>query len=123
MDGSETGWEVIQELAERGRFKDYNKKHPREYAACFVNLNEVAMLLGRSAGGVKKIQVSFFRSEGQGVYRIGQTAVKHAKETRLYVHIDEASRRIHILTIGDKDSQFDDIRRCHAAAKNLKGEG
>ena len=122
MAESETGLVVDNGLAERGRFKDYNKKHPQEYAACFDNLNQVVELLGRF-GGVKGFQVGFFRSEGKNVYRIGQTGVKHAQETRLFVHIDEVSRIVRVLTIGDKSSEKDDIRRCHAVAKNLKGEG
>lgn len=120
MAESETKWSVEHSLAERGRFKEYNKKHPREYAACFDNLGQVVELLGRF-GGVKGFQIGCFRSEGQGVYRIGQTAVKHAKETRLYVFLNEEERLIHVLTIGGKDSQSEDIRRCHAVARDLKG--
>ena len=74
-------------------------------------------------GSVKGFQIGFFKSEGKNVYRIGQTGVKHAQETRLFVHIDEANRCVRVLTIGDKSSEPDDIRRCHAVAKNLKGEG
>ena len=122
MTDTATNWSENRDLAERSRFKDYYKKHPREYASCFVNLGLVIDLLNRH-GGVKGFQVSFFRSEGKNVYRIGQTGVKHAQETRLYVHVDEAIRCIRILTIGDKSSQADDIRRCHEVARNLKGEG
>lgn len=115
-------WSVNRELAEKSRFKDFKKKHPREFASCFVNLGELVDLLSRF-GGVKGFQVGFFRSEGKNVYRIGQTGVKHALETRLYVHIDEASRCVRVLTIGDKSAQSDDIRRCHEMTKSLKGKG
>jgi hypothetical protein len=108
------------DLAERSRFKEYNRKHQREYAACFSNLTQLMTLL-QQYGGVKGFQVGFLRSEGQSVYRIGQTGVKHARETRLYVHIGETARVVRVLTIGDKDSQSDDIRRCHAIARTLKG--
>ena len=122
MPESATNWTVHDDLAERSRFKEYNRKHPREYAACFANLSQLVALL-RQFGGIKGFQVGFLRSEGQGVYRIGQTGVKHARETRLYVHIDETARVVRVLTIGDKDSQSDDIRRCHAVARTLKGGG
>ncbi len=122
MAESKTGWVVDSGLAERSRFKAYNKKHPNEYAACFVNLDVVMALLNQF-GGVKGFQLGFFRSEGKNVYRIGQTGVKHAKETRLFIHVDESNRCVRILTIGDKDSQPEDLRRCHEVAKNLKGEG
>lgn len=122
MPESTTSWTVLDDLAERSRFKEYNRKHPREYAACFSNLLQLVELL-QQFGGVKGFQVGFLRSEGQGVYRIGQTGVKHARETRLYIYIDEAGRTVRVLTIGDKDSQSDDIRRCHAEARRLKGGG
>ena len=122
MPESATTWAVHHDLAERSRFKEYNRKHPREYAACFVNLSQLVALL-QQFGGIKAFQVGFLRSEGQGVYRIGQTGVKHARETRLYVHIDETARVVRVLTMGDKDSQSDDIRRCHATARTLKGGG
>jgi len=87
-----------------------------------VNLDVVVVLLNQY-GGVKGFHLGFFRSEGQNIYRIGQTGVKHALETRLYVHIDEARRCVRVLTIGAKSGQSEDIRRCHEVAKNLKGEG
>ena len=122
MSDSASNWSENHELAERSRFKDYNKKHPREFASCFQNLGLVINLLNRF-GGVKGFQVGFFRSEGKNVYRIGQTGVKHAQETRLYVHVDETSRCVRVITIGDKSSQSEDIRRCHYVTKDLKGEG
>jgi len=120
MAESATSWTVQDDLAERSRFKEYHRKHPREYAACFSNLSRLLDLL-RDFGGVKGFQVGFLRSERQGVYRIGQTGVKNARETRLYVYIDESKRVVRVLTIGDKGSQSDDIRRCHAIARKLKG--
>jgi hypothetical protein len=112
-------WKVDEAFAERSRFKEYNRKHPREYAACFSNLSHLIDLL-QQFGAIKAFQVGFLKSEGQGVYRIGQTGVKHARETRLYVHVDETAKVARVLTIGDKDSQSDDIRRCHATATKIK---
>lgn len=120
MENSSTVWALNNDLAERSRFKEYNRKHPREYASCFSNLTQLLTLL-QQFGGVKGFQVGHVRSEGRGVYRIGQTGVKHARETRLYVHIDETARVVRVLTIGDKDSQSDDIRQCHSMTKMLKG--
>ena len=122
MSESAINWTVSDGWAERSRFKEYDRKHPREYAACFSNLGQLVALL-RRFGGIKGFQVGFVRSEGEGVYRIGQTGVKHARETRLYIHVDDVARMLHVLTIGDKDSQSDDIRRCHALARKLRGGG
>jgi hypothetical protein len=110
-------WTINDDLAERNRFKAFNKKHPREYAACFANLAHVVELLNRS-GGAGTFQVGFFRSEGENVYRIGQTGVKHAVETRLYVYVYTQGHTVYVLTIGDKTQQADDIRRCKAIARD-----
>ena len=122
MTESATNWAVLDDLAERSRFKEYNRKHSREYAACFSNLSQLVSLL-ENFGGTKAFQVGFVRSEREGVFRIGQTGVKHARETRLYVHIDETTRIVRVLTIGDKDSQGEDIRRCHQAVRKLRSGG
>ena len=77
-------WDINDGLAEKNRFKAFSKKHPLELAACFANLDHIVALLNRHEY-VGAFQVGFFRSEGENVYRIGQTGVKHAIETRLYV--------------------------------------
>jgi hypothetical protein len=79
-------WEINEALAEKNRFKAFNKKHPRELAACFSNVGHIVDLLNRH-GNVGAFQVDFFHSEGENVYRIGQTGVKYAVETRLYVYV------------------------------------
>ncbi len=111
-------WGLSNDLAERNRFKDFNKKHPREYVACFANLDHVVKLLN-SSGGPGAFQVGFFRSEGEGIYRIGQTGVKHAVETRLYVYVYTKGHTVYVLTIGDKTQQADDIRRCKERVRNF----
>ncbi|NLX25354.1 MAG: hypothetical protein GXY61_05250 [Lentisphaerae bacterium] len=63
-------------------------KHPEEAAACFNNLNKVVTQLncGHRLGS---FGFNFFRSEGKGVYRIGQTAVSSSFEMRFYICFDE----------------------------------
>jgi hypothetical protein len=65
-------------------------------------------------------QCSFFRSEGNGLFRIGQSGVKAAKETRLYVYPDEEEKTIHILAIGTKEMQQNDIISAKSAIKEIK---
>ncbi len=115
-------WITNDDLAERSRFKDFNKKHPREFAACFANLAHVVELLN-SSGAPGAFQVGFFRSEGENIYRIGQTGVKHAVETRLYVYVYTQGHMVYVLTIGDKTQQADDIRRCKAIAREFVRSG
>lgn len=119
MSNTASNWCIVDDDAERSRFKEYNRKHPREYAACFANLAQLIQLL-QQFGNIKGFQVGFLRSEGQDVYRIGQTGVKHAHETRLYIYVKQTMLTVHILTIGDKATQQDDIQRCHRAGRMLK---
>ena len=112
-------WEISDALAETNRFKAFNKKHPRELAACFSNLGHIVELLNRH-GNVGAFQVAFFRSEGENVFRIGQTGVKHAVETRLYVYVFTVGHTVYVLTIGDKTQQADDIRRCKETVRKFE---
>lgn len=73
--------------ASKNQFAKFNKNHPDEYSSLFANLAKIQGLLrgGHKVGG---FHVNFFRSEGDGVYRIGQTGVPGALESRLYVYPD-----------------------------------
>lgn len=113
-------WNIDNTHLNRNRFKSYSKKHGRETASCIRNLREVleALMSGIPFGMVK---FGFLRTEGKGVYRVGQTCVIHAKETRLYFCI--GSKTIYPLTIGGKETQQDDIAESHKmAARIQRGE-
>lgn len=119
-------WNAKKDYAEENRFKHYAKKHPREVASCFANLNRAIELLD---GGMTLDQLAtmrFFSSEGGGLFRIGQTGIQHAHETRLYVYVTIVQEEMQILTIGDKSTQQQDINRCKDAIKDIakkKGQG
>jgi hypothetical protein len=115
-------WSIDTTHASTAAFGRYRKKHPAEYAAVFGNLGRV---LGFLAGGqrIGGFQVSFLRSEGGDVYRIGQTGVKSAHETRLYVHFSERESVAYVLEVGDKDSQPRDIKAARAKADMLRTQG
>ncbi len=114
-------WQIDNGHANRKRFEKFAGKHPRENASLFANLEKVMRILrdGHKIGG---FQIGFFRSEGGGVYRIGQTVVPGAKESRLYVYPDETKRLMYTLDIGDKDSQHIDVNNAKALVKNLRAE-
>ena len=108
MENNLQKWELDSSFASRSRFKKFNKQHPEEYASCFANLNKIKGIL-ESGHCVNNFKVGFFRAEGSGLYRIGQTGIPSAKESRLYISIDEAERKIYILGIGTKETQQKDI--------------
>ncbi len=114
-------WTLNNDFAERGQFKRYAKRHGREFAACFANLDRLcAMLNGGGTLQQAETGLGFFSSEGGDIYRIGQTGVPHAKETRLYVFALLIGGAIYILTIGGKDTQQDDLQRCREIVKRIR---
>ncbi len=102
-------WAFEATHASKNQFVKFNKNHPDEYASLFANLAKIQGLL-RSGHKVGGFHVNFFRSEGHEVYRIGQTGVPGALESRLYVYPDSESKTLHILEIGEKSGQQADIK-------------
>jgi hypothetical protein len=119
MAQEQVGWRIDIADASAGKFKKFAGKHGREYPSLFANLDKIMALL---AGGQKlgSFQVGFFRPEREGVYRIGQTGVPSAKESRLYVYPDEQKRVMYVLNIGTKEGQAGDINEAHRTARSLK---
>jgi len=114
-----TAWTIDISHASPRAFEDYEKRHRREFDACFNNLDKIIKFLnaGLKMGG---FQVGFLRSEGRGLYRVGQTGVPGARATRLYVYPDVHHAVMYILGIGDKDTQHKDIAAAHIKTDELR---
>jgi hypothetical protein len=65
-------------------------------------------------------QIGFFRSEGEGVFRVGQTGVGSAKESRLYVVLEQKEKKVFIVGIGTKETQPADINAAREMAKTIR---
>lgn len=116
-------WTIEYNEAGKKDFRKYEQKHRCEFAACFRNLERLRTQFldkGKVFGG---IDVGYLHNEKHGMYAIGQTGVAHAKETRLYIYPDSIRKVIHVLLIGDKDSQANDIERAHELAKDIINGG
>ena len=117
-------WTVCKDYAESNCFKRFAKRHPREYAACFSNLSRAVTSLDSGMTLDQLASTRYFSSEGDGLFRIGQTRVPHAHETRLYVYIALLDGIIYVLSMGDKSSQRADINRCKSTILSIpKNEG
>lgn len=112
MEKESKDWDYSAELASKSRFKKFAKNHPRENQSLFKNLD---MLLGFLDLGrrINTFKIGFFRSEGKGVYRIGQTNLASAKESRLFIYPDEETKIIYVLSIGTKETEKKDIVESH----------
>jgi hypothetical protein len=113
-------WSYGSEHFDKNRMKKYQKKHGAEVASCMSNLKRAVSMLDEGKTLEEICRFSFFGSEGEDVYRIGQSAVRHAKETRLYIYVQIVGQRIELLTIGGKGTQSRDIQECKTKARTIK---
>ena len=105
-------WGLVESPLFAGRFRRYQKKHGVETKAVLNNLDT---LLKALQAGVKPslIQAGFIHREPQGVIAIDQKgATGKPRQTRLYIYAVEIESRLHLITIGDKNSQKRDIDDC-----------
>lgn len=110
-------WVVKHDYADKNRFKRYDKKHHNEVVSCTTNLERLERFLNSGGTLQQAMTFGYFGSEGNDVYRIGQTGIRSAKETRLYIYAKITGPEIQVLTIGDKDTQEDDVNNCKEKAK------
>lgn len=112
-------WVVRSDYSDKNRFKKYNKKHRNEVLSCTENLEHLTKFLNDGGTLQQALTFGYFGPEGNDVYRIGQTKVKGARETRLYIYARILGPEIQVLTIGDKSTQKEDVKNCKAKAKIL----
>ncbi len=105
-------WMVLPEDDYLRCHRWYEKKRPRELKAVLTNLDTLVTAL-QSGVRLQQIKVGFVHPEPAGVIAIDQRGVIRGSlaETRLYTFPDEEDETLHLLTIGDKKSQPDDIKR------------
>ena len=96
------------------------RRHPREHSAILRNLQRYLTLLNNSQHP-RLIQAGFLHTEPQGVIAIDERGGGgNLRALRLYTYADEANRVIHLLSLGDKDSQSNDLRALSTLLKQLK---
>lgn len=113
-------WKIDNSYAIRAGFKSARKNHPDEFGSCFNNLNKVReqLLNGHKIGTFK---LGFFRSEGTGLYRVGQSGDSATKELRLYVYFYHDEKGVvYPLAMGTKESQQRDINEAKKIIGKIK---
>ncbi len=114
-------WQLNSEFAVGRLFKKFAERYPREFESCGANLQRLLNFLNSGFQlSVLAQNLSFFRSEREGLFRIGQSGVKSAKETRLYVFPHEAGKTVFILDIGTKETQHDDIASARKTIQEIR---
>ena len=112
-------FEIKSDFSNKTRLTRYAKKHSAEATSCFKNLNRLLTALNDGMT-LQQCTFGFLGSEGHDVYRIAQTKVANAHETRLYIYIAITEKDVHVLTMGDKQSQPEDIKWCHETARKIQ---
>lgn len=106
------------------RHRRFEKKRWTELEAVHLNLATYHSALN---AGSKPVQIpkmhSFVHPEPRGIYAIAEAKKKSRRnlaQTRLYVYPDSDRSVLHLLTIGDKDTQKEDIEFCKDCVDELE---
>ena len=98
----------------------WEKKHREELSAVLSNLEKFFSALNEGAKP-RNIKAGFVHPEPSGVLALDQTGAKRKlKVSRLYIFPDEGSKTLHLLRLGDKQSQPDDIQECVGFVLSLR---
>lgn len=91
--------------------KRYDKKRPGELATVFRNLDRLREQLN-GLPRCRASQAGFLHHVPAGLWAIDQKGPSRTKlqETRLYVFPVEENQTLHIITVGNKNSQAADLR-------------
>lgn len=103
--------------------KWYAKKRKRELTAVLDNLDTYLKALSEGMRPQHKL-FGFQHAEPHGVWAIDQKGGgKSLAETRLYIYPDTATETLHLIALGDKNTQNEDIKFCNDfVAELLKKE-
>jgi hypothetical protein len=98
----------------------YAKKRPRELEAVLNNLNRYVSQL-KHAKNPLCVQAGYIHPEGHGVVALDQKGGGASlQETRLFAFPDNDKKILYLITIGNKDTQQDDIKLAHRFVSSLK---
>jgi len=113
-------WSIARSENVHRRLKRFQKKHRRELANAFDNLDTFFKCLQAGAEPAQ-IQRGFVHPEPSGILAIDQKGSgAHLKQVRLYIYPDEQTETLYVVTLGDKASQEGDIRFCKAFVEGIR---
>ena len=116
-------WNIISTDKYERRYKQYEKKHPNELKAILNNLDTYQKTLNL-LNHPKLINAGFIHPEPKGIIAIDQKGGSQKvklKQTRLYLYPDSENKIVHLLTIGDKNTQKEDILFCKNEVEKIRG--
>lgn len=121
MPQSNTIWEYeMASCYSKSSAKSISKKHTQEFQNVFTNLEGYKNTLnaGISLEQAKRT-LPYIHNEKNGLFAIDQRPPKGGFQLRLYIYPDERTHKIHLVAIGDKSSQQNDIKIGHEYIQSL----
>ena len=104
------------------RRKRYQKDRPNELLAVLDNLDTYHKSLDMGAEPLRRVH-GFMHIEPSGVIAIDQKGGgRYLAQTRLYVYPDTETETLYVITLGDKQSQRQDIQTCREFVKQIRQE-
>lgn len=117
-----TVWIIEDSDLFKRKLKQYEKKHRRETIAALTNLDTYVRLLNDSFKPAQ-IEAGFIHHEPQGVKAVDQKgAGNKPRQTRLYFYPCEQDHTVYLITIGDKNSQKNDVRDSREFVNKLRAD-
>lgn len=117
-------WNIVSTGKYERDLKWYEKKRPHELAAVLGNL-EIYFETLKNGVNPMQIKAGFIHDEPEGMKALdqkgGQQKVK-LQQTRLYIFPEIKTGTLHLLAIGDKNSQRQDIQICRQMLKEIKSK-
>ncbi len=114
-------WNIEPTEKFQRKYKLFEKKNEDELIAVWNNLDAYVKAL-QLTDNPHTINAGYIHPEPKGIIAIDQTkAEKKLKATRLYIYPDAKIKTIYLLTIGDKQTQEDDIQFSKECIKEILG--
>jgi hypothetical protein len=108
-----------EEYLKRCKDKDWSKKHSREFKAVHDNLDTFLKVLNFGTHP-QNAKFGFIHPEPSGALAIDQKGGGSGlKQTRLYVYPQPSMHVLHVITLGDKNTQKQDIETCKDFIRGL----
>lgn len=113
-------WSVNPLDSYDSRRRKWPKKYKRELVAMHDNLDTFLEALNRGQRPADA-KFGFIHPEPHGVLAIDQKGGgPHVKESRLYIYAEPETDTVHLITLGDKNSQSEDLEQCKEFMKELR---
>ena len=102
------------------RLKKYEKRHRLALYAALNNLDTYHVALNCNVKP-QDIKAGFIHPEPSGTLAIDQKGAKgKPRQLRIYIYPCEVEKVLHVITIGDKNTQKADIATCTAFANAVR---